>query len=141
MKRRPLFLLLLGVLGFAAVQADERPAFYPFDVVVAGKKALVVDAHPAGKNFAIVAEAVKADAELEVKAEGKPLIINIFPVGADGAVDQAKAAAATKVVMDQDGGPKVSLSNTMDGSKIGPGHYGLNIMIAGQTSRVMITVK
>ena len=65
------------------------------------------------------------------------IIINVFKVNADGSVT---SSASPKIIMVQNG-TKTRLDATMDKSTLPPGLYGMNIVYANVTSRVMFTVK
>jgi hypothetical protein len=120
----------------AVAKASDRPAIYPFDVKIGGQTA-AVEGDPAVAVFAKIKDPVANDAELEVSGDPGMLIINIFPVKANGEVDPA---APPKIIMVQSGN-KTKLSETMDKSTLAAGLWGANIVFNNGTSRVMFTVK
>jgi hypothetical protein len=119
------------------LNAADRPEFYPFDVKIAGQ--LATAGNEAAEVFAKVAKPVSADAELEIVNAQGLVIVNLFPVNADGTVPET-APAQTKVLLIQEGG-KTKLSETMDKSKLPAGLHGANIVYDGKTARVMFTVQ
>lgn len=130
------FLAVFIVVMPGVLQAEERPAVYPFDVTLGGQKA-VVEGNPSTAIVAEVPDPVKADAKLQV--EGKPgmIIINVFPAKANGEV---ASDAQPKIIMAQNG-TETSLANTMDDSKLDPGIYLANIVFNNATSRILFTIK
>ncbi len=115
--------------------ASKRPTIYPFDVRVGGQLA-VVEGNPDTAIFAKLKDPVPPDAEVEVEGQPGMLILNVFPVNPDGTVD---SSAPVKAIF-ASGATKVRLSQTMDGSKLEPGLWGMNVVFASATSRVMFWV-
>ncbi|MGF1656412.1 MAG: hypothetical protein ACFCU3_05465 [Verrucomicrobiales bacterium] len=117
-----------------------RAPIYPFDVKVNGQLAVIEETNPELAIFAKVKDPVPANAEIEVVGAGESIVINVFPVLETGEVTE-DAAAKTKIILNQNGEKTVKLDNTLDGSKLDPGLYGMNIAFGGKTSRVMFTVE
>jgi hypothetical protein len=136
-------LLTAGIVlaGFSSLIAeDKRSPVYPFDVKVGGHLAAIEEVDPELAKFAKVKEPVAADAYIEVTGEGDSIIINIFPIEANESVP-SDVATRTKIIFVKDAGKIVKLSQTLDGSVLEPGLYGMNIVYGGNTSRVTFEVK
>ncbi len=118
------------------IAAKKVPSIYPFQVKVGGQLA-VVEGNPQTAIFAKLKEPVGPDAEIEILGVPAMIIINVFKVNADGSVT---SSASPKIIMVQNG-TKTRLDATMDKSTLPPGLYGMNIVYANVTSRVMFTVK
>ena len=119
------------VLTGAAAFADQDPT-YPFKVTIGGQEA--VKENPA-TPFAVINQAIPADANIEVAAEGQ-VIVNAVQCDDNGNPVAGKAMA---VIMFE--GPKGSLSKTLDGKKLEAGKYLANVVAGGATSRVVFNVK
>ncbi len=135
MMTRLLPLALLVSAGFAT--AAERAAIYPFDVKVGGQLARI-EGQPEAAIFAKVAKAVGADAEVEVVVDGPAgnVIVNLFAVDENGS---PKEGATPKIILADS--TKFTLAETMDKSKLAPGRYGMNVVIARMgTSRVLFEI-
>ncbi len=115
---------------------------YQFDVTVDGQKAVVTETVLDEALFAKVPNPVPPDALIEVEAQDDSgmIIINAFPVSESGDVPP-DAQQAVKIILGQQGESSVRLNATMDNQPLAPGRYGLNIVSAGETSRVMIVVE
>ena len=111
--------------------ADQDPT-YPFKVTIGGQEA--AKENPAAA-FAVIKEAVAADSEIQVAAEGQ-VIINAVQCDDSGTPVAGKSMA---VLMFE--GPKGSLAKTMDGKKLEAGKYLANVVANGATSRVVFNVK
>lgn len=135
MKSLASFLALTFLAAVTIIAADRSP-IYPFDVKIGGKLA-AIEGDPEAAIFAKIKEPVAADAEIEVSADPGMLIVNVFPVKADGSVEET---GAPKVLVAQ-GANKVKLTETMDKSRLEPGLYGANIVLGEATARVMFTVR
>ncbi len=132
MKKLLAVLALLSIIvpGTAAF-ADQDP-LYPFKVTIAGKEA--VKENPTAA-FAVINEAVPADSEIQVAADGQ-VIINAVQCDAQG---NPVPGALMSVIMFQ--APKGSLAKTMDGKKLQSGKYLMNVVAGGTTARVVFDVK
>lgn len=111
--------------------ADQDPA-YPFKVTIGGQEA--VKENPVAA-FAVIKEAVAADSEIQVAAEGQ-VIVNAVQCDDNGAPVAGKTMAVLMF-----NGPKGSLAKTMDGKKLEAGKYLANVVANGATSRVVFNVK
>ncbi len=118
------------------IAAKKVSPIYPFQVKVGGQLAFI-DGNPQSAIFAKLKESVSADAEIEVLGVPAMVIINVFKVNPNGSVTSTESP---KIIMVQHG-TKTRLDDTMDKSKLPPGLYGMNIVYANVTSRVMFTVK
>ena len=125
-------LAIIGLTGVAA-HAQEDGSPLPFAVTLGGKAA----AHKKGEAFAKVADAVAADAAIEVAAKAELIIINVAKAGADGNPD---ATAAPAIILLQ-GTTKGALDKTMDKKKLAAGKYFLSIVADGKTASIQFTVK
>jgi len=131
-------LVVFTLVGALQVQAEDRPAIYPFDVKVGGQLAKV-EGDPQTALVAKIADPVKADAKIEVVGEPAMVIINVFPANPDGTVEPA-ASGQAKVIMVQNG-TETTLAETMDKSKLSPGVYLANVVYNQGTSRVLFTIE
>ncbi|OAI41928.1 hypothetical protein AYO41_01250 [Verrucomicrobia bacterium SCGC AG-212-E04] len=118
------------------IAAKKVSPIYPFQVKVGGQLAFI-EGNPQTAIFAKLKEPVGADAEIEILGVPAMIIINVFKVNPDGSVTSSESP---KIIMVQNG-IKTRLDETMDKSKLPPGLYGMNIVYANVTSRVMFTVK
>lgn len=126
-------LLMTGILMLVGMVVSAQDYVLPFNVKVGGQDAVA----GTEKIFAKIAEAVAADAELEVDSKADMIIVNVFPCDAKG---QVKTGAAAKIIMLQKTN-KIKLDQTMDKTKLTPGNYVMNIVAGGKTARVMFKVK
>ena len=118
------------------IAAKKVPSIYPFQVKVGGQLAAIED-NPRTAIFAKLKEPVSPNAEIEVLGVPAMIIINVFKVNPDGSVT---SSASPKIIMVQNG-TKTRLDDTMDKSTLAPGLYGMNVVYANVTSRIMFTVK
>jgi hypothetical protein len=118
------------------IAAKKVPSIYPFQVKVGGQLA-AIEGNPQNAIFAKLKEPVSPDAEIEILGVPGMIIINVFKVNPDGSVT---SSASPKIIMVQNG-TKTRLDATLDKSTLPPGLYGMNIVYANVTSRVMFTVK
>jgi hypothetical protein len=118
------------------IAAKKVPPIYPFQVKVGGQLA-AIEGNPQTAVFAKLKEPVSANAEIEILGVPAMIIINIFKANPDGSVT---SSASPKIIMVQNG-TTTRLDDTMDKSTLAPGLYGMNIVYANVTSRVMFTVK
>ena len=118
------------------IAAKKVPPIYPFQVKVGGQLAFI-EGNPETAIFAKLKEPVSADAEIEILGVPAMIIINVFKVNPNGSVTSSESP---KIIMVQNG-TRTRLDDTMDKSKLPPGLYGMNIVYANVTSRVMFTVK
>ncbi len=119
-----------------ASQGGPRASIYPFDVRVGGQLA-VVEGNRETALFAKIPQPVPADAAIEVDGPAGMLIVNVFPVRANGTVPQG---APVKALFLQSG-TRLRLNETMDKSVLEPGLWGANVVFANTTSRVMFEVR
>ena len=118
------------------IAAKKVPSIYPFQVKVGGQLA-AIEGKPDNAIFAKLKEPVAANAEIEILGVPGMIIINVFKVNPDGSVT---SSASPKIIMVQNG-TKTRLDETLDKSTLPPGLYGMNIVYANVTSRVMFVVK
>lgn len=118
------------------IAAKKVSPIYPFQVKVGGQLAFI-EGNPQTAIFAKLKEPVGADAEIEIMGVPAMVIINVFKVNPNGSVTSSESP---KIILVQNG-TKTRLDDTMDKSKLPPGLYGMNIVYANVTSRVMFTVK
>jgi len=128
--------ILVAVIGLsgALLHAEERPLFLPFEVTLGGQKAVM---EKDNALFAVIAQPVKADAELAIEKEAPMLIINAFACKEDGTVEQNAPAA---VIFTQNTA-STPLNATMDKKPLKPGTYLMNIVAHNTTARVVFTVE
>ncbi|QJE97198.1 hypothetical protein [Luteolibacter luteus] len=125
------FLPLIALV--ATLNAGERPALYPFDVTLGGTKA---EMKAGNELFAEVSKPVAADAVLSIEKQVPMLIINAFPCGDDGSIEEDQPAA---VIFAQNV-KEVKLDATMDKNKLKPGSYLANVVADDKTSRIVFVV-
>ena len=118
------------------IAAKKVCPIYPFQVKVGGQLAFI-EGNWQTAIFAKLKEPVSADAEIEILGVPAMVIINVFKVNPNGSVTSSESP---KIIMVQNG-TKTRLDETMDKSKLPPGLYGMNIVYANVTSRVMFTVR
>jgi hypothetical protein len=122
------------MIALGHVRGAQSEAVYPFEVRVGGEPAKYE-----GGVFAKIAAPCPPDAVLEVPSATEMVIINVFPVAADGTV-AADAGSHTKVLLIPSG-TKVRLNETTDRSTLAPGLYGANVVTGQRTSRIMFSIK
>ncbi len=130
------FFTLIALMGLGVLHAAERPVVYPFDVTLGGQLA-VVKGDPTTTIFAEIEKPIAADADFEVSGDPGLLIVNVFPLEANGAV---KEGVTPKVIV-VPSGTVASMGAFMDGTKLEPGLYGANVVFANATSRVKFVVE
>ena len=108
---------------------------YPFDVKVSGE--LAVAKKGAESLYATVDKPVAKDAEVVLSIDPGQVIVNIFPVNADGSVADG---AQPKIIFVSDTN-KFKLDATMDKSMLEPGAYMMNIVAANNTAQVRFEVQ
>lgn len=124
--------LLLGTapLIFGQSQVD----FLPFGVKVGGQDA--VYSAKANPVFAKIAKPVSGAAEIEVASADTTLIIlNIFPTDEKGG-----NIGVPKALLMQNTN-KSTLDKNMEGKKLEPGWYGMNVVASQKTARVLFKVE
>jgi hypothetical protein len=104
----------------------------PFGVKLGGQDAVVLN-----EVFSGISSPVAADAEIVVDVEDEMIIINVFPSSEQGETD---GSAPPAIILIQ-GGSQGRLNQTMDGQALKPGWYLMNVVAAGQTSRVLFQVR
>ena len=117
----------------APLIAEDRPAFYPFDITLGGTKA---EMKAGNELFAEVSKPVTDDAVLALEKQVPMLIVNAFPCKEDGTVEDTQAAA----IIFANNVKEVKLDATMDKKKLKPGTYLANVVAENQTSRIVFTV-
>lgn len=123
---------LIGIAtGTARAQEDGSPL--PFGITLGGKPA----AHKKGEPFAKIADAVAADATIEIATKAELIIINVSKAKVDGTPD---SAAAPAIILLQ-GTTKGALDKTMDKKKLAAGNYYLSVVADGKTASIQFTVK
>ena len=125
--------LLPLLCAITVLRAEERPALYPFDVTLGGTKA---EMSADNRLFAEVAKPVPADAVLALEKEVPSLIVNAFPCGEDGSVEEDQPAA----VIYARNVKEVKLDATMDKNKLKPGNYLASVIADDRTARIVFTV-
>ena len=118
------------------IAAKKVPSVYPFQVKVGGQLA-TIEGDPQTAIFAKVKDPVSPDAEIEILGVPGMIIINVFKANPDGSVT---TSAPPKIIMVHNG-TRARLSESLDKSTLPPGLYGMNVVYANVTSRVMFTVK
>ena len=93
--------------------------------------------HKVGEPFAVVADAVAADAAISIETKADLTIINAHKAGTDGQPDPASQPA---VILLQ-GTNKGTLSQTMDKQKLAPGKYLLSVTSGENTASIRIEIK
>ena len=126
-------------IGRGAESLTEKPCLaneyaMPFPVKLAGQNTV--------KKNSICAQiqnpvANNAELAVDVKADGM-IIINVFPSDADAKVPQG---AKGLILLIKKGETKTTLDKTTSKEKLKPGIYLMNVVAAGNTARVMFTVK
>jgi hypothetical protein len=139
--------LLMGITGCELAQKigrkaeslTETPALandypMPFAVKVGGQAT-------SKKNSLCsqIANPVANNAELAVDVKpNKMIIVNIYPSDANAKIPQG---AKCLILLIKKGETKTTLDKTTSKEKLKPGIYLMNITAAGNTARVMFTVK
>lgn len=128
-----LFTLAVCLLVLSALARQET--VLPFRVTVGGQAAAL----PSEKTpFAVLDAPVAPDAPLEVEADDDTVLVNIFAADAKG---NALPNARPLVIMITKGSA-VTLGATMDGRKLEPGPYVMNVVSPTLgTARVFFTVR
>lgn len=128
-----ILITLLAILGFTAPGAFAQEGPLPFTVSLGGKAAT----HTKGEAFAKIADAVAADAAIEIGAKAEMIIINAHKAKADGTPD----SAAQPAIIILQGTNKGSLDKTMDKQKLAAGKYFLSVVADGKTASIQFSIK
>lgn len=124
----------LTLFSTAVMQAEDRPAFLPFDLSIGGHKAVIAEGN---ELFSQIDTPVAADAVLATEEPSALLIVNAFACEKDGTVKNDAQPAA--VIFAQNT-KETKLDATMDKKPLPPGTYLANVVAHGQTSRVVFVV-
>ena len=131
-----LITILAALASLSISQAQDRVSdIYPFDVKVSGE--LAVAKEGADSLYATVDKPVAKDAEVVLSIDPGQVIVNIFPVNADGRVADG---TQPKIIFVPDTN-KFKLDATMDKSTLEPGAYMMNIVAADNTAQVRFEVQ
>ncbi len=114
---------------------QARAGSYPFRVSLDGKDAVLRSANDV---FAVIDNPVSADAVIVADAEDDTIFINIFASNERGEVASDTMPAVILYRPDT----TVRLDNTMDGSRLEPGYYLMNVVAPSKgTSRVVFRIE
>ena len=128
-----ILITLLAILGLTVPGARAQDGPLPFSVSLGGKAA----AHTKGEAFAKIADAVAADAAIEIGTKAEMIIINIHKAKADGSPD---SAAQPAIIFLQKTNTS-ALDKTMDKQKLAAGKYLISVVADGKTASIQFSIK
>lgn len=137
--KKAAFCAMAFVLGLAfcsaAFAADEEWTPLPFPVKIGGHEPKIADKKA---TFAVIADAVANDAELEATVKDSTMIIcNVVAVDEKG----NPAQGASPVVIMLQNTNKTKLNKTLDGKPLAAGSYRIAVVADGKTSMVNFKIK
>ena len=125
--------LAIAVMGSAALHAEEDN-MVAFPVKIGGQSPKI----DAVKKIGVIADAVAADAEIEVTVKDNAMVIcNI--VATDDKGDVKEGAAPAILLMQKTS--KSALNQTMDKKALAAGNYRINVVADGKTTIINFKVK
>lgn len=127
MKTAILIIAVSAVIIFVAAASDVLP----FGVSLGGEAA------KDGTPVASIEKPVPANAELVVAGKADIIIVNVAPADVNGNPKEG----ATPVVILLQGTSKTTLDKTLDGTKLAPGKYCMNVTMDGRTATVKFEIK